>query len=219
MNNVYVPRPGMVPVRDGQDNNVTQPSYSVQNPQASAGAAAGGTTGTYGMGTAAKRKKERTEKLSTYGLYTLVYAIFTAFCLYKNARGITFPFFALSTIVYADLCLRRMEGKWQKRDMWYPIAIVLLGVSVFLTEDKQMTGLAKWTIFILIGVYSLHILYATDPYSNSNVDTEGVMHIRTADEFMRFTLLVGNGSEELDAVLENDIDLSGIEGVRRRGSN
>lgn len=159
MNNVYVPRPGMVPVRDGQDNNVTQPSYSVQNPQASAGAAAGGTTGTYGMGTTAKRKKERTEKLSTYGLYTLVYAIFTAFCLYKNARGITFPFFALSTIVYADLCLRRMEGKWQKRDMWYPIAIVLLGVSVFLTEDKQMTGLAKWTIFILIGVYSLHILY------------------------------------------------------------
>lgn len=73
------------------------------------------------------------------------------------------------------------------------------------------------TISVLL--YSLHILYATDPYSNSNVDTEGVMHIRTADEFMRFTLLVGNGSEELDAVLENDIDLSYIEGVRRRGSN
>ena len=104
-------------------------------------------------------KREKTEKISSYGLYTLAYAIFTAFCLYKNSRGITFPLYALSTILYFDLCLRRMEGKWQKEDIFYPIAVMLLGISVFLTEDKQMTGLAKWTIFILMGVYSLHILY------------------------------------------------------------
>ena len=103
--------------------------------------------------------RTRVEKISKYGLYTLIYAIFTAFCLYKNHRGITFPFFALSTVVYYDLCLRKMEGKWQRKDMWYPIAIILLGVSVFLTEDKQMTGLAKCTIAVLIGIYSLHILY------------------------------------------------------------
>lgn len=103
--------------------------------------------------------RTRVEKISKYGLYTLIYAIFTAFCLYKNHRGITFPFFALSTVVYYDLCLRKMEGKWQRKDMWYPIAIILLGFSVFLTEDKQMTGLAKCTIAVLIGIYSLHILY------------------------------------------------------------
>ncbi len=161
MDNIYVQRPGMPPSGDGagQNNNMTQPSYNVQNPQGSTGATAYGTTGGNGFKTTVGRKKEKTEKLSVYGLYTLVYAVFTALCLYKNARGITFPFFALSTIVYADLCLRRMEGKWQKKDMWYPIAIILLGVSVFLTEDKQMTGLAKWTMIILIGVYSLHILY------------------------------------------------------------
>ncbi len=106
-----------------------------------------------------KAVAKREEKISKYGLYTIIYAVFATFCLYKNHRGITFPFFALSTVAYYVLCLRKMEGKWQRKDIWYPIVIILLGVSVFLTEDKQMTGLAKCMTAILIGIFGLHILY------------------------------------------------------------
>ncbi len=148
MDNIYVPRPGSnVSTGDATEQTVGGGMSSENMTQASHRM----------VGTA--KKKEKVEKISKFGLYTLIYSVFTAFCLYKNARGITFPFYALSTIVYFDFCLKKMEAKWTKKDMLYPIAIILLGISVFLTDDKQMTGLAKWTIFILIGIYSLHVLY------------------------------------------------------------
>ncbi len=135
-NSIYVPKPG------SNSKTAAETANTVQRTQ-----------------NQPKMTGKKVEKISKYGLYTLVYAVFTAFCLYKNHRGITFPFFAFSTVVYYDLCLRKMEGKWQRKDIWYPIAIILLGLSVFLTEDKQMTGLAKCTIAVLIGIYGLHILY------------------------------------------------------------
>ena len=139
MDNVYVQRPGSTPETSEQQNANNMTGVSANRP--------------------VRTIKPREEKISKFGLYTLIYACVTAFFLYKNSRGVTFPFFALGTVAYFDFCLRRMEGKWQKKDMLYPIAILLLGISVFLTEDKQMTGLAKWTIGILVGIYSLHILY------------------------------------------------------------
>ncbi len=139
MDNVFVQRPGSAPSDSGQQNSNNATGMTANRP--------------------VRTIKPREEKISKYGLYTLIYACVTAFFLYKNPRGVTFPFYALTTVTYFDLCLRRMEGKWQKKDMLYPIAIILLGISVFLTEDKQMTGLAKWTIGILVGIYCLHILY------------------------------------------------------------
>ena len=140
MDNVYVQRPGSIPDNASaqtSNNNMTQVS------------------GNRPVRTAKKQE----EKISKYGLYTLIYAVVTAFFLYKNARGVTFPFFAIGTVAYFDFCLRKMGGKWQKKDVLYAIAVLLLGISVFLTEDKQMTGLAKWTIGFLIGIYSLHVIY------------------------------------------------------------
>ncbi len=151
MDNIYVPRPGsQMPGEQGVNNpNMTQVS----------GSYTAGTTQNTGYNRPMRVEKVKTEKISKYGLYTIIYAIVTAFFLYKNPRGVTFPFFAVGTVAYFDFCLRKMGGKWCKKDMIYPIAILLLGISVFLTEDKQMTGLAKWTIGILIGIYSLHIIY------------------------------------------------------------
>ncbi len=143
MDNVYVQRPGSTPVT-GSETNASGTGQNV--------------TRVSGSGYA-RITKPKEEKISKYGLYTLIYACVTAFFLYKNARGVTFPFFAVGTVAYFDLCLRKMGGTWRKKDMLYPIAVLLLGISVFLTEDRQMTGLAKWTIAILVGIYSLHIIY------------------------------------------------------------
>ena len=144
VDNIYVARPGSV-----NDNTSAQTGSNQNNTTQVSGS----------TGIPTYVPKPKVERISKYGLYTLIYAIATAFFLYKNPRGVTFPFYALGTVVYFDFCLRKMEGKWQKKDILYPIAILLLGISVFLTEDKQMTGLAKWTIGFLVGIYSLHIIY------------------------------------------------------------
>lgn len=161
MDNIYVARPGsQMPGGQGAGNPNMTGSYTT-NPNMTqvSGSHTPAASQYNGYNRPVRIDRPKTEKISKYGLYTLIYAIVTAFFLYKNHRGVTFPFFAVGTVAYFDFCLRKMEGKWQKKDMIYPIAILLLGISVFLTEDKQMTGLAKWTIGILIGIYSLHILY------------------------------------------------------------
>ena len=55
------------------------------------------------MNESTKFMEEEEKKIRHFGLFGLssvIYALFYTFCLYKNASGITYPFFTGGTLFY-----------------------------------------------------------------------------------------------------------------------
>ena len=103
-----------------------------------------------------------------FGGASALYALFYAFCLYRNASGITWPFFAAGTLVYFYSCTRRSgvpwngsapwnrNVPWKKDSIFYLVSILLLGVSVFLTDNIAINNVTKAGIFLLVVSMMLH---------------------------------------------------------------
>ena len=64
-----------------------------------------------------------------FGWASAVYALFYTFCLYKNASGITYPFFVAGTLIYFGLCSRR-SGVPLKKDSTFTVVSMLDRKSV-----------------------------------------------------------------------------------------
>ncbi len=47
------------------------------------------------------------KNFSFFGGASILYAVFLTFCLYRNASGITYPFFVAGTLVYFYLCTKK----------------------------------------------------------------------------------------------------------------
>ena len=93
-----------------------------------------------------------------FGGISALYALFYTFCLYRNASGITWPFFAAGTLVYFGLCMRRSGVPWngKKDSVFYAAATLLLGVSIFLTDNVFINSVTKAAIFLLTVSMMLH---------------------------------------------------------------
>ena len=76
------------------------------------------------------------EDFSFFGLSGIMYAAFFCFCLYRNLSGITAPLFALGTLIYFFLCLKKLEVKLNKDCIFYGTAIMLLGINLCMTDDE-----------------------------------------------------------------------------------
>ena len=96
---------------------------------------------------AEERKKEEERRLEAdrkaavmrgafpfFGWASAVYALFYTFCLYKNASGITYPFFVAGTLAYFGLCTRKSGVPLKKDSIFTVVSMILLGISVFLTD-------------------------------------------------------------------------------------
>ncbi len=94
-----------------------------------------------------------------FGLFTGIYAIFITFCLYHNARGITFPFFVAGTLFYFYYSMKKCGVLTKKDDWFYLVSMMLLGISVFLTMDIRIIAISKVGIFLLLIGYLLHHFY------------------------------------------------------------
>lgn len=96
-----------------------------------------------------------------------LYALFYTFCLYRNASGITYPFFIAGTLFYFFFCIKRCGvpsgssagGKRGAVDGVYAGFILLLGVSVCLTADGKIHLMTKTGIFLLTVTLVLRQLY------------------------------------------------------------
>ena len=121
-----------------------------------------------------------------FGGISALYALFYTFCLYRNASGITWPFFAAGTLVYFGLCMKRFRVPWnesissnenassdknassdenalrngivptagRKDCAFCAAAILLLGVSVFLTDNPFINS----HTFLLIPLFKPMLL-------------------------------------------------------------
>ena len=148
-NNVFVPRPNQL--SEGSEVSATEGTSSLNNLNID-----------YKKKYEEKKERERLSGIKNFeifGLYTVLYAVFATFCLFKNARGVSFPFFTAGTLFYFVICIKKFGVELKKKNTFLIVSIMLLGFSMFLTEDHQMTGLAKWTMFVLLLIFTLHNCY------------------------------------------------------------
>lgn len=111
-------------------------------------------------------KKEETiltrqmkKQFSFFAPASTLYALFYAFCLYRNASGITYPFFVAGTLCYFFLSMKKLGVPYKKDSLFYVISILLLGISNCCTDSPQLLWMNKLGIFLLSFILILHTVY------------------------------------------------------------
>lgn len=97
-----------------------------------------------------------------YGFFapaTFIYAVFYAFCMYKNSSGVTFPFFVAGSLFFLCFCLSKLEISLQKNSGFHMVSMMLLAVSTFCTDDGKIIAMNKTGIFFLMMSLLLHQFY------------------------------------------------------------
>lgn len=103
-----------------------------------------------------EQKATMRTRFSILAPISAIYALFYAFCLYKNTAGITYPFFAIGSLLFFFLCMK-MLGISVKKDSLFPvISIALLGVSTCLTNDGRIIFFNKLGLFLLMIYFLIH---------------------------------------------------------------
>ncbi len=98
---------------------------------------------------------------------SLLYGLFFAFCLYRNANGITYPFFVGGTLFFFCSCIKKL-GLTAKRDsLYYVISLLLLGTSSFLTNSEPLIFMNTIGIFLLGFSFAIHCFYEDRDWSFS----------------------------------------------------
>ncbi len=104
-------------------------------------------------------EEKRIRHFSLFGLNSIIYALFYTFCLYKNASGITYPFFTGGTLFYFFSSLKKLGISAKKDSVFYAAGIELLGISTFCTDNKNIIAMNKGGIFILFFILFIHNFY------------------------------------------------------------
>lgn len=108
-----------------------------------------------------KETQEMKENFLFFGPITALYALFYAFCMYKNHSGVTFPFFMSGSLWYFCCSMKKL-GLTLKRDRWfYLISIMVLSVSTFCTGDERIIRLNALAIFLLLISFLLGQFFET----------------------------------------------------------
>lgn len=111
-----------------------------------------------------EHSKKLRENFGFFAPVTFLYAAFYAFCMYKNASGITYPFFMAGSLIYMCVCLGKLTITLKKGSIFYMISIMLLAISTFCTDSEVMINLNKTGIFLLIMSFILRQYYDTSKW-------------------------------------------------------
>ena len=109
---------------------------------------------------------EETKKMKAnyafFGPATVLYAVFYAFCMYKNASGITFPFFAAGSLLYFCFSMKKLGVTLKRDSVFYAVSMMLLAVSTFCTDDSRIIFFNKTGVFLLMISFLLGQFFRTD---------------------------------------------------------
>lgn len=89
------------------------------------------------------------------------YAIFFTFCLYKNASGITYPFYVAGTIGFAVYTIRKSGVSWKGEHILILAAGILLGVSNCFTDNTKIILMNEAWLFVLMMYFLLAVYFDT----------------------------------------------------------
>lgn len=94
-----------------------------------------------------------------FGIGCILYSAFYAFCLYKNASGITYPFFAAGTLCCFFCSMKKLGVPFKKDSIFYIAAVIILSLSNCITTSPQILFMNKCGIFLLSFILMLHTVY------------------------------------------------------------
>lgn len=105
--------------------------------------------------------KDNKMKFSFFGPAVFLHACFYALCMYRNSNGVAFPFFVAGSLWFFCFCLSKLEISLKKGSAFYLIAIGLLAVSGYITDDARMVFLNKVGMILLLLCFLLKQFYDT----------------------------------------------------------
>jgi len=111
--------------------------------------------------------KETRQLKENYGRIApaaFLYAVFYAFCMYRNGSGVTFPFFLGSGLLFFFFCISKLGITLKRGSSFYMAAIILLGVSTFCTDDDRIIFFNKLGVFLLMMSLLLKQFYDTSKW-------------------------------------------------------
>lgn len=90
------------------------------------------------------------------GPSSLIYAIIFTICYHRNPAGIAIPVWIGSTIVYVTYIMKQLDVKKKRDSIFYVGAMVLLGISTFLTGNPYIILLNYAGFALLLVAWLLH---------------------------------------------------------------
>ena len=94
--------------------------------------------------------KRMKENYGFFGPVTFLYAVFYAFCMYRNGSGVTYPFFVAGSLLLLYFSLSKLGTTLKRGSVFYMAAMLLLGISTFCTDDGRLIFFNKLGIFLLM---------------------------------------------------------------------
>lgn len=113
-----------------------------------------------------------------------IFAIIYAFCMYHNRASITFPILMAAGII---LLYSLSEGRKpfdNKLSIFYNLIIMLISVSVFMTDDSKMIFLSKCIVLVL------YLCLATELFLN-NSGWQDIHYMKNILNLMKRTIGMG----------------------------
>lgn len=109
--------------------------------------------------------KKKEKRFQAFGIGSFLYALFYTFCLYHNASGITYPFFAGGTLLFFGYFIKKSEsssaeGKSESSKShiskkFLMICIVVAGMLNCTTDSDTLIFFNKLLMVVLMGVLLL----------------------------------------------------------------
>ena len=104
-------------------------------------------------------RTSKTDWFRILGPASLIYAIVYTICIYKNAAGITMPIWVGATITYAAYIMKKSEISVKRDSIFAIAAMILLGISTFLTGNFYIIAMNYMGFFLLLVSWLLHNYY------------------------------------------------------------
>lgn len=111
------------------------------------------------------QRKIAKENFGFYGVICFIYAIFYTFCTYKNDAGIAIFLLDAGTIYFYYRILKKLGKQLKKGSLFFITTILLLGVSIVLTDDWFIIFMSKLMIQVLLVIFLLHQFYEDSKWS------------------------------------------------------
>ncbi|MDE7477549.1 MAG: DUF4173 domain-containing protein [Lachnospiraceae bacterium] len=112
-----------------------------------------------------KEMKRKEKRFQTFGIGSFFYALFYTFCLYHNASGITYPFFAGGTLLFFGYFIRKSEsssadGKKEQtkahiNKIFLMTSIIIAGGLNCTTDSGVLIFFNKLLMLVLLGILLL----------------------------------------------------------------
>lgn len=106
-----------------------------------------------------KETRLRKANFPFFGIAGGLYALFYTICMYRNASGITYPFFIAGSLLFFCLCMKKLEISVKKGSICYMAGMMLLGISTILTADGRIIFFNHVGVILLMVAFLLHQFY------------------------------------------------------------